>query len=129
MNRESLLTSLESLVTALKEQGNNNQPQHSQDYIRRVFALGFKHGLDEAKERLLASTVHVEAPVDLYVDSLSISGTVEVQEEYIYEWVRDNACVARSVGGALEIIEDNRMDIDEVIDGALNPNYDTSKVV
>ena len=128
MNRESLLTSLESLVTALKEQGNNPS-QHSQEYIRKVFALGFKHGLDEAREQLLVSSVDIETPVDVYAGELCVSGSVEVAEESVYEWVRDNVYTVSSVNAALEIIEENRMNIDEVIDGALNPNYDTSKVV
>ena len=128
MNRESLLTSLESLVAALKEQ-DNNQTTHSQEYIRKVFALGFKHGLDEAREQLLVSSVHIDTPVDVYAGELCVSGSVEVAEEYVYEWVRDNVYTVSSVDAALEIIKDNRMNIDEVIDGALNPNYDTSKVV
>lgn len=121
-----MLTSLESLVTALKEQGNTN---HDGEYIRKVFALGFKHGMDEAKERLTYTDVEIETDVDLYVGNLCISGSIKVSEDLVHDWVRDNATWVGSVDDALTIIADNRVDIDEVIDAALNPNYDKSKTL
>lgn len=126
MNREALLTSLESLVTALKEQGNTN---HDGEYIRKVFALGYLHGVQRQTDHLCSEYVEIEQYVDLYVDGLNISGNIDVEQEPVYHWVRQTALSFTDYKSANADLVSEGFSIDDAIDAALNPNYDTSKVV
>lgn len=126
MNRESLLTSLESLVAALKEQGNTN---HDGEYIRKVFALGYLHGAQRQIDHLCSEYVDVEQYVDLYTDGLNISGNIEVERDVVHEWVRQSALSFIDYKSANADLASEGFNIDDAVDAALDPNYDTSKVV
>jgi predicted DNA-binding protein YlxM (UPF0122 family) len=126
MNREALLTSLESLVTALKEQGNTN---HDGEYIRKVFALGYLHGVHQQTDHLQNEYVEIEQDVDLYADGLNISGSIDVDQEAVYNWLRRVNLSFTDYNQALRHVTSLGFDIDDAVAAALDPNYDASKVV
>jgi len=121
-----LLTSLESLVTTLKEQGNTN---HDGEYIRKVFALGYLHGVHQQTEHLHGEYVDIEQSVDLCAGDLNISGSIDVEEEAVYKWLRRGNLHFTDYKQALCHLTELGFDIDDAVAATLDPNYDFSKVV